>query len=101
MIPKYEILHQGKPDPKHNETHRYPFAGEQNPVVKLAIYNLQDHMNTDIPLEAIFDAHDPRFTYYQGLNGLKALEYYICRVGWWPDGSIMTQVNDNFISFLC
>jgi dipeptidyl-peptidase-4 len=26
-IPKFDILHQGKDDPLHTETHRYPFAG--------------------------------------------------------------------------
>lgn len=27
VVPKYDILHLGKDDPTHSETHRYPFAG--------------------------------------------------------------------------
>jgi hypothetical protein len=28
-VPEYDILHLGKDDPTHSETHRYPFAGEE------------------------------------------------------------------------
>jgi hypothetical protein len=28
VVPEYDILHLGKDDPTHSETHRYPFAGE-------------------------------------------------------------------------
>ena len=37
MVPEYEILHQGKVDPRHAERHRYPFAGQTNPHVRLAV----------------------------------------------------------------
>lgn len=37
MVPEYEILHQGKADPRHAEQHRYPFAGQANPQVRLAV----------------------------------------------------------------
>jgi Dipeptidyl peptidase IV (DPP IV) N-terminal region len=30
-------INQGKADPHHVETHRYPFAGQPNPLVKLAV----------------------------------------------------------------
>lgn len=27
------------------------------------------------------------------------VEFYVCRVGWWPDGSIMIQVSSFFLPF--
>lgn len=33
VVPEYDILHLGKDDPTHSETHRYPFAGTDHAVV--------------------------------------------------------------------
>jgi hypothetical protein len=32
-IPKFNIAHQGKDDPTHTESHRYPFAGKKSSVL--------------------------------------------------------------------
>jgi hypothetical protein len=37
-IPKFNIAHQGKDDPTHTESHRYPFAGKRKTnVVSLLV----------------------------------------------------------------
>lgn len=37
-IPEYSILHQGKDDPEHKETHRYPFAGKYRIIRSHLLY---------------------------------------------------------------
>jgi len=80
-IPEYTILHQGKPDPKHKESHRYPFAGEDNPIVKLYVIDTNDDKKTSIPMILV----DEQSKHY----GIDPNDFYIGRVGWWPDGSVM------------
>jgi dipeptidyl-peptidase 4 len=79
LIPEYHILHQGKDDPKHSETHRYPFAGDVNPSVKLHVIHLESGNIVSMKIE------EPEWT---------DPEYYIARVGWWPDGSVMVQIEN-------
>lgn len=79
LIPEYHILHQGKDDPKHSESHRYPFAGDVNPSVKLHVIHLDSGSIVPMQIEEP-NWSDP--------------EYYIARVGWWPDGSVMVQIEN-------
>ena len=90
-IPEYEIRHQGKADPHLTETHRYPFAGAANPSVKLAV--LRADGAGGVPQSVWMDlvGDDP---------SLDASDYYVARVGWWPDGSVMAQVQDRDQSVL-
>lgn len=69
-IPEYRILHQGKNETGDSaqEDHRYPFAGAENPIVRLALVPRRGGdpiwMDTDLGEET-----------------------YIARVFWWQDGS--------------
>lgn len=95
-IPEFEILHQGKDDPRHAEKHRYPFAGELNPTVQLAVVTLpvdpEEYKNPPslkwLDLGKVLDS---RFQSPRVVDSIEK-EYYVGRVGWWPDGSVMVQV---------
>ncbi len=88
-IPEYTIHHQGKAEPTTSETHRYPFAGAGNPKVKLAVVALPKNDGTSSVPESVWmdvigidNPHiDPN-------------DHYIARVGWWPDGSVMAQIQN-------
>ena len=90
-VQEYQILHQGKADPKHSETHRYPFAGENNPIVKLAVLA--------VPTEGSCNADKKPDHVWMNLvesadHGIDPEDYYLGRVGWWSDGSVMAQVQN-------
>ncbi|MFW5708879.1 MAG: DPP IV N-terminal domain-containing protein [Chloroflexota bacterium] len=74
-IPLYRIMHQGKDTvgPEAQEDHRYPFAGAQNAVVKLAVISREggDPVWMDLDFSE---------------------EIYIARVFWWPDGTLGAQL---------
>jgi dipeptidyl-peptidase 4 len=76
-IPTYRIMHQGKDvvGDGAQEDHRYPFAGEANAIVRLAVLDL-DHL--DAPPQNL-DLDMPH-------------EFYIGRAFWWPDGSPGAQM---------
>lgn len=63
-IPEYSIVHQGGPA-VDAETHRYPFAGAENPKVELHLANLAggETRRLELPDE----------------------DGYLVRVAWWPD----------------
>ena len=63
-IPLYSIVHQGG-ETVDAETHRYPFAGEENPSVELHIADLAsgEARRLELPDE----------------------DGYLVRVAWWPD----------------
>lgn len=69
-IPEYRIVHQGKDETGDGaqEDHRYPFAGAENPIVRLALVPRRGGdpiwMDTDLGEET-----------------------YISQVFWWQDGS--------------
>ncbi len=69
-IPAYRIVHQGKDEVGENaqEDHRYPFAGEANAHVRLAVVSADggESVWLDLPTDE---------------------EYYVARVFWWNDGS--------------
>jgi hypothetical protein len=141
VVPKYDILHLGKEDPTHSETHRYPFAGKQNPIVRLAVVEVDfasaaaaaaSAASVTTPASSsspspswlqLLDAADPAYTTIAALglcvaalppvaeeeekekdSGKAAgastasqdigdvMDYYVARVGWWSDGSVMAQV---------
>lgn len=94
-------MHQGKENPQHHETHRYPFAGKQNPYVRLQVLTLPasaDEVPATIELSLI-DAEDNRFSSPTPAPG-QTQEYYVARAGWWPDHHAMVQVTNREQTFL-
>jgi len=84
-IPEYQILHQGKADPKHAETHRYPFAGQPNPRVRLAVTQATA---SSFQRSVWMDLAGP------DAGALDPEDFYLARVGWWPDNTVMAQVQN-------
>ena len=74
-IPIYPIVHQGKESaaPPFVEEHRYPFAGEANAIVRLAV--------------TAVDGGEPVW-----LDLGAAEDVYLARVNWLPDGRIAAQI---------
>ncbi|MFP4343451.1 MAG: S9 family peptidase [Anaerolineales bacterium] len=75
-IPVYRIVHQGKESVGEGaqEDHRYPFAGEANPRVRLGVVSRE--------------GGEPVWM------DLGDQEIYLARVGWWPDGGLAVQVEN-------
>ena len=71
-IPNYAIVHQGK-DEVDVENHRYPFAGEANGFVELAVVDVETGSTVWMELGAEKD-------------------FYLSRVQWRPDGVLTAQV---------
>ena len=71
-IPNYAIVHQGK-DEVVVENHRYPFAGEANAFVELAVVEVETGSTVWMELGAEKDI-------------------YLSRVQWRPDGVLTAQV---------
>ena len=71
-IPDYAIVHQGK-DEVDTEPHRYPFAGQPNAYLDLAVVEFASGATTWMDLGPDRDI-------------------YIARVGWRPDGALTAQV---------
>jgi dipeptidyl-peptidase-4 len=71
-IPEYPIVHQGKAS-IDIERHRYPFAGQPNAFLDLAIVDLADGSTRWLDLGPDRDI-------------------YIARVGWRPDGRLAVQL---------
>jgi dipeptidyl-peptidase-4 len=71
-ITDYTIVHQGKDSVDH-EPHRYPFAGDANAILQLAVVELATGAVTWMDLGPDSDI-------------------YIARVGWRPDGVLTAQV---------
>ena len=65
-IAPYPIVHQGA-DGVDVETHRYPFAGDENPRVSLRLIDVQSGEDRQLPLPEA--------------------DGYLVRVAWWPDGN--------------
>ena len=90
-VPSFTIPHPGKADPKTKESHNYPFAGYENAKVQLAVLQAKGPPGTK--------AEDKRVL--MDLTGSGATsgdldphDYYLGRVGWWPDNSVMAQVEN-------
>ena len=88
-VPVFNIAHPGKDDPKVTEAHNYPFAGYDNAKVKLAVLKVDNSASggnsiaedTSVWMNLAGDSIDPN-------------DYYLGRVGWWPDDSVMAQVEN-------
>jgi dipeptidyl-peptidase 4 len=72
-IPQYRIMHAGKSDLNMYEEHRYPFAGEQNAHVRLAV------------VPAIGGTP-------QWMNLDYSDEIYIARVFWWDNNQLGAEI---------
>lgn len=83
-ISQYRIMHQGNASvgPDAQEDHRYPFAGDVNPKVKLYVVSA-DSANAPkgVPTPVEFD-----------LTGPFGEDIYLARVDWLPDGALAVQV---------
>ena len=64
QVPEYPIVHQGG-DGVEVERHRYPFAGDNNALVSLLVYDADGGEPTVMPLPQE--------------------DGYLARVAWWPD----------------
>ncbi|WP_322817692.1 S9 family peptidase [Tepidiforma sp.] len=71
-IPEYPIVHQGRPT-IDIERHRYPFSGQPNAILDLAIV----------------DVHNGRTEW---LDVGPERDIYIARVGWRSDGALAVQI---------
>lgn len=73
--------------------------GKRNPSVKVGVVNLDKVVPDAKPedyityFENICDPSDTRFHTLQHDTKAIETEFYVCRVDWWPDGSIMVQVS--------
>mmetsp|Transcript_132123 Transcript_132123/g.313181 ORF Transcript_132123/g.313181 Transcript_132123/m.313181 type:complete len:842 (-) Transcript_132123:51-2576(-) len=85
-IPQFRIMHSGSDSvgDSSQEDHRYPFAGEKNPVVKLCVVSAKS--NADAAAGAA-----PAVTCFD-LTKSFGEDLYLARVQWMPDGSIIAQV---------
>ena len=62
-------------------------AGEKNPVVRLAVTSVSEGRST-----VYMDLVGPGDVETRAANSINPDNYYLGRVGWWPDGSVMAQV---------
>ena len=88
-VPAFDILHQGKADPRHVESHRYPFAGQANPSVRLAVVVVPAAGATPTTVWMDLCGADSGT-----VSDIDPNDYYLARAGWWPDGSVMAQVQN-------
>jgi len=72
-VPEYPIAHQGEPELRV-EVHRYPFAGAENPKVRLGVVSARGGETTWMDL------------------GPADEERYLARVAWRPDGRLAALV---------
>lgn len=85
-IPQFRIMHSGSDSvgAEAQEDHRYPFAGDENPKVKLCVVSATEG-------EGDAAAGAPKVTSFD-LTGPFGEDFYLARVQWMPDGSIISQV---------
>jgi len=85
-IPEFRIMHSGNDSVGDGaqEDHRYPFAGQPNPKVKLFVVSTDKAAagaNDGVPTPQEFD-----------LTGPFGGDFYLARVQWLPDGALAVQV---------
>lgn len=78
-IPAYRIAHQGKEQTGAYEEHRYPFAGQENAIVRLGVVEVATGEVTWLNLT---------------VGGPGATYEYLARVTWLPDGRLAAQAQD-------
>ncbi|HEY7909037.1 MAG TPA: S9 family peptidase [Thermomicrobiales bacterium] len=78
-IPVYRIVHQGKDATGEGaqEDHRYPFAGQPNATVRLAVVSL-----------------DGGAPIWMDLGPEQGQDHYLARVDWFPDGTLTAQIEN-------
>jgi dipeptidyl-peptidase 4 len=78
-IPVYRIVHQGKDAAGEGayEDHRYPFAGQPNATVRLAVVPVDDGAPIWMDLGP---EHDQ--------------DHYLARVDWFPNGTLTAQIEN-------
>jgi dipeptidyl-peptidase-4 len=81
-VANYTITRQGK-DVVEEERYRYPFVGGPNPVVELGVVALP-------PRQGPIDGNPSPVKWLRICED--DMDRYIARAGWWPDGSVMVQV---------
>ncbi len=76
-VPLYRIVHQGRDEVGGGaqEDHAYPFAGQLNARVRLGVVSVEGGPVTWMDLGAEEDV-------------------YLARVQWWPDGSLVAQIEN-------
>jgi len=80
-IPVYRIMHQGNDAVGQGaqEDHHYPFAGAANPKVRLGVAKTSG---------------DNSGTTWFDLSVVFGPDFYLARVAWMPDGSLVAQVEN-------
>lgn len=80
-VPIFRISHLGSDDPEQVEEHRYPFTGKSNVQVTVGIIDLINDNNNERPN-----------IYWIDLSSFD--DYYIARVGFFPDHSLALQIEN-------
>eukprot|EP00931_Biecheleriopsis_adriatica_P008359 TRINITY_DN109561_c0_g1_i1.p1 TRINITY_DN109561_c0_g1~~TRINITY_DN109561_c0_g1_i1.p1 ORF type:complete len:857 (+),score=180.08 TRINITY_DN109561_c0_g1_i1:43-2613(+) len=86
-IPQFRIMHSGSESvgADAQEDHRYPFAGEANPKVKLCV------VSSAAGSGDAATGKPPAVTHFD-LTGPFGDDFYLARVQWLPDGALIAQV---------
>lgn len=87
-IPQFRIMHSGSDSVGEGaqEDHRYPFAGDQNPKVRLFVVPTTEAAAADAAAGA---APTPKEF---DLTGPFGADFYLARVQWLSDGALCAQV---------
>lgn len=86
-VGEFTIMHVDEVDARKQEHHRYPFAGEANAYVRLAVVSVDSVSAEKTPNLTYLPLDGPDWLASAGSD-----EYYLARAGWWPHGSVMAQV---------
>jgi dienelactone hydrolase len=78
-IPPFRISHIGSDNPAKEETHRYPFAGQKNAIVSLAVIDVQSVLKT-----ILIEKKAPPEPIWMNLGEDK--DIYLARVSWASNG---------------
>ena len=84
------------------------FTGKTNPMVKLAVVKVRYDAAPEVPAATWLDLVEPADASYTTVESLTAgdvsatgtaittstVDYYVARVGWWKDGSVMVQMEN-------
>lgn len=96
-IPVYRITHQGKDADVERggppfEDHRYPFAGQENAIVRLGVVEVATGDVTWMNLSVGGRPSTPLSSAQDASAG--STYEYLARVSWLPDGALVAQVED-------
>lgn len=96
-LASYRIMHQGKDEVGElaQEDHRYPFAGTRNAKVRLGVVELAG--GTIRYVDLVQPDWAARSQAGEGVTPWTddpAHDYYLARVHWLPDGTLLAEVED-------